>query len=168
MRETNYILYSFGRGAVDPATGDGMRSRAYLYDFENINKGADINLTGKWRAFDLEHEVVLGANASDLQTDDLQGGLLNLGAINLYDPVSPPRPTLEQLLGTTYAGTSTGKISQNGIYGVARYKLAEPLTLVLEGAAATTATTMTCTVSTPPRRTRRGRGRAASSRPTAV
>ncbi|MDG9883788.1 TonB-dependent receptor [Pseudomonas sp. GD04058] len=133
MRETNYILYSFGRGAVDPATGDGMRSRAYLYDFENINKGADINLTGKWRAFDLEHEVVLGANASDLQTDDLQGGLLNLGAINLYDPVSPPRPTLEQLLGTTYAGTSKGKISQNGIYGVARYKLAEPLTLVLGG-----------------------------------
>jgi len=133
IRETNYILYSFGRGAVDPATGDGMRSRAYLYDFENVNKGADINLTGKWRAFDLEHEVVVGANASDLQTDDLQGGLLNLGAINLYDPVSPQRPTLEQLLGTTYAGTSTGKIRQSGLYGVVRYKLAEPLTLVLGG-----------------------------------
>ncbi len=133
IRETNYILYSFGRGAVDPATGDGMRSRAYLYDFENVNKGADINLTGKWRAFDLEHEVVVGANASDLQTDDLQGGLLNLGSINLYDPVSPQRPTMEQLLGTTYAGTSTGKIRQNGLYGVVRYKLAEPLTLVLGG-----------------------------------
>lgn len=133
IRETNYILYSFGRGAVDPATGDGMRSRAYLYDFENVNKGADINLTGKWRAFDLEHEVVVGANASDLKTDDLQGGLLNLGAINLYDPVSPQRPTMEQLLGTTYAGTSTGKIRQNGLYGVVRYKLTEPLTLVLGG-----------------------------------
>ena len=133
IRETNYILYSFGRGAVDPATGDGMRSRAYLYDFENVNKGADINLTGKWRAFDREHEVVVGANASDLKTDDLQGGLLNLGSINLYDPVSPQRPTMEQLLGTTYAGTSTGKIRQNGLYGVVRYKLTEPLTLVLGG-----------------------------------
>ena len=133
VRETNYILYSFGRGAVDPATGDGMRSRAYLYDFENVNKGVDINLTGKWRALGLEHEVVVGANASDLQTDDLQGGLLNLGAINLYNPVSPQRPTLDQLLGTTYAGTSRGKITQNGIYGVVRYKLAEPLTLVLGG-----------------------------------
>ncbi|MGE8410364.1 MAG: TonB-dependent siderophore receptor [Pseudomonas sp.] len=133
MRETNYILYSFGRGSVDPATGDGMRSRAYLYDFENVNKGADINLTGKWRTAGLEHEVVVGANASDLQTDDLQAGLLNLGSINLYNPVSPQRPTQEQLLGTTYAGTSRGKISQNGVYGVVRYKLAEPLTLVLGG-----------------------------------
>ena len=133
MRETNYILYSFGRGSVDPATGDGMRSRAYLYDFENVNKGADINLTGKWRTAGLEHEVVGGANASDLQTDDLQAGLLNLGSINLYNPVSPQRPTQEQLLGTTYAGTSRGKISQNGVYGVVRYKLAEPLTLVLGG-----------------------------------
>ncbi|MEN5304641.1 TonB-dependent siderophore receptor [Pseudomonas sp. TWI628] len=131
IRETNDILYSFGRGAVDPATGNGMQSRAYLYDFENINKGADINLTGKWRAFDLEHEVVVGANASDLRTDDLQGGMLNLGAINIYDPVSPREPTMEELLGTDYAGTSKAKIRQNGVYGVVRYKLAEPLTLVL-------------------------------------
>lgn len=133
VRETNYILYSFGRGAVDPATGAGMNSRAYLYDFENTNKGGDINLTGKWRALGLEHEVVVGANASDLQTDDLQGGLLNLGAINLYDPVSPQRPSQEQLLGTNYAGTSHGKIWQNGVYGVVRYKLTEPLTVVLGG-----------------------------------
>jgi len=133
LRETNYILYSFGRGAVDPATGDGMRSRAYLYDFENITKAADVNLTGKWRAFGREHEVVVGANASDLKTDDLQGGLLNLGPMNIYDPVSPQRPTMDQLLGTGYAGTSHGKIRQDGLYGVVRYKLTDPLTLVLGG-----------------------------------
>ncbi len=133
IRETNDILYSFGRGAVDPATGNGMQSRAYLYDFENINQGADINLTGKWRAFGLEHEVVVGANASDLKTDDLQGGLLNLGPINLYNPVSPREPSMEELLGTTYAGSSHGKIRQNGVYSVVRYKLTEPLTLVLGG-----------------------------------
>ncbi|MBK5003230.1 TonB-dependent siderophore receptor [Pseudomonas sp. S31] len=131
VRETNDILYSFGRGAVDPATGDGMQSRAYLYDFENINKGADVNLTGKWRAFGREHEVVVGANASDLQTDDLQGGLLNLGPMNIYDPVSPREPSMDELLGTTYAGTSKGKIRQNGVYTVVRYKLTDPLTLVL-------------------------------------
>ncbi|MFJ4453372.1 TonB-dependent siderophore receptor [Pseudomonas sp. NPDC089392] len=137
MRETNYILYSFGRGAVEPATGDGMRSRAYLYDFENINKGGDINLTGKWRAFGREHEVVVGANASDLQTDDLQGGFINLGPMNIYDPVSPQRPSMDQLLGAegtnTYPGTSKGKIRQSGIYAVTRYKLSDPLTLVLGG-----------------------------------
>ncbi|MGJ7550806.1 TonB-dependent siderophore receptor [Pseudomonas alloputida] len=131
IRETNDILYSFGRGAVDPATGNGMQSRAYLYDFENINKGADINLTGKWRAFGLEHEVVVGANASDLRSDDLQGGLLNLGPMNIYDPVSPREPTLDEMLNTTYAGVSKAKIRQNGVYSVVRYKLAEPLTLVL-------------------------------------
>ncbi len=131
IRETNDILYSFGRGAVDPATGDGMQSRAYLYDFENINKGADINLTGKWRAFEHEHEVVVGANASDLRTDDLQGGLLNLGPINIYDPVSPREPTEKEMLSTSYAGRSKAKIRQDGIYGVVRYKLTDPLTLVL-------------------------------------
>jgi outer membrane receptor for ferric coprogen and ferric-rhodotorulic acid len=131
IRETNDILYSFGRGAVDPTTGDGMQSRTYLYDFENINKGADINLTGKWRTFGLEHEVVVGANASDLRTDDLQGGMLNLGPMNIYDPVSPREPTEAEMLGTTYAGNSKAKIRQNGLYSVVRYKLAEPLTLVL-------------------------------------
>ncbi len=131
IRETNDIFYSFGRGAVDPATGNGMQSRAYLYDFENINQGADINLTGKWRAFGLEHEVVVGANASDLRTDDLQGGLLNLGPMNIYDPVSPREPTLDEMLSTTYAGVSKAKIRQNGVYGVMRYKLIDPLTLVL-------------------------------------
>ncbi|RAS31620.1 MULTISPECIES: TonB-dependent siderophore receptor [unclassified Pseudomonas] len=131
IRETNDIFYSFGRGAVDPATGNGMQSRAYLYDFENINQGADINLTGKWRAFGHEHEIVVGANASDLRTDDLQGGLLNLGPMNIYDPVSPREPTLDEMLGTTYAGVSKAKIRQNGVYSVLRYKLTDPLTLVL-------------------------------------
>jgi outer membrane receptor for ferric coprogen and ferric-rhodotorulic acid len=75
----------------------------------------------------------VGANASDLKTDDLQGGLLNLGPINLYNPVSPREPSMEELLGTTYAGSSHGKIRQNGVYSVVRYKLTEPLTLVLGG-----------------------------------
>ncbi|MGY4535097.1 outer membrane receptor for ferric coprogen and ferric-rhodotorulic acid [Pseudomonas sp. TE3786] len=131
IRETNDMFYSWGRGSVDPATGDGMRSRAYLYEFENTNKGADINLTGKFQNLGREHEVVVGANASDLRTDDLQGGLLNLTPMNIYDPVSPPRPTRAQMLSTTYAAYTQAKITQSGIYGVLRYKLLDPLTVVV-------------------------------------
>ena len=132
MRETNYMLYSFGRGAItnSPQSGDGMSSRAYLYDFENINKAADINLTGKFRNLGREHEIVVGANASDLKTDDQQAGLLNLGAINLYNPVSPAKPTDAQLYGTSYAANTHADIKQTGLYSVLRYKLLDPLTLV--------------------------------------
>lgn len=132
MRETNYMLYSFGRGAItnSPQPGDGMSSRAYLYDFENINKAADINLTGKFRNLGREHEIVVGANASDLKTDDQQAGLLNLGAINLYNPVSPAKPTDAQLYGTSYAANTHADIKQTGLYSVLRYKLLDPLTLV--------------------------------------
>ncbi len=131
VRETNDILYSFGRGAVDPATGAGMNSRAYLYDFENISKGGDINLTGKFRNGGREHEVVVGANASELKTDDLQGGLINLGPMNIYDPVSPRKPTREEMLATSYAAYTQATITQTGLYGVLRYKLLDPLTLVV-------------------------------------
>ncbi len=133
-RETNYMLYSFGRGAITApySNGNGMLNRAYEYDFENINKAADINLTGKWRAFEKEHEIVVGANASDLRTDDLQGGQTTLGAMNLYDPVSPRRPTYNELYVTSnYAAVTDAKIQQSGIYSVLRYKLLDPLTLVL-------------------------------------
>lgn len=132
MRETNYMLYSFGRGSIAApySAGNGMSSRAYLYDFENTNKAADINLTGKFRNLGREHEIVIGANASDLRTDDLQAGLLNLGPLNLYNPVSPAKPTLDQLYGTSYTANTHAKIQQTGLYSVLRYKLLDPLTLV--------------------------------------
>ncbi|MEK1943108.1 MAG: TonB-dependent siderophore receptor, partial [Pseudomonas sp.] len=136
VRETNDMYYAWGRGSVDPATGDGMTSRAYLYEFENTNKGADINLTGKFRNLGREHEVVVGANASDLRTDDLQGGFFPASAnvnvpMNIYDPVSPPLPTKSQMLSTSYAAYTKAKITQSGIYGVMRYKLLDPLTFVV-------------------------------------
>lgn len=129
-RETNYMNYSWGRGAADPVTGDGPISRAYLYDFENTNKGADINLTGKFRNLGREHEVVVGANASDLRTDDLQGGNINISPTNIFNPTSPVQPTLAEYLATNYAAYTRAKITQSGIYGVVRYKLLDPLTFV--------------------------------------
>jgi outer membrane receptor for ferric coprogen and ferric-rhodotorulic acid len=140
IRETNDMNYAWGRGAVDAATGDGMVARSYLYEFENTNKGADINLTGKFQNLGREHEVVVGANASDLRTDDLQGGffssLTEPGAslnvpMNIYNPINPPRPTRAQMLSTSYAAATQAKITQSGIYGVLRYKLLDPLTLVV-------------------------------------
>ncbi len=134
VRETNDMFYAWGRGAVDPASGLGMRSRTYLYEFENTNKGADINLTGKFENLGREHELVVGANASDLRTDDLQGGGQNITAanvLNIYDIFSPPQPSRAEMLATTYAAYTKAKITQSGIYGVLRYKLLDPLTFVV-------------------------------------
>lgn len=130
-RETNYMNYSWGRGAANPQTGVGPVSRAYLYDFENTNKGADINLTGKFRNLGREHEVVVGGNASDLRTDDLQGGNINISPTNIFNPTSPVQPTKAEYLGTSYAAYTQAKITQSGIYGVLRYKLLDPLTFVV-------------------------------------
>ncbi len=133
LKETNDMKYSFGRGAVNAATGDGMVSRAYLYEFENTNRGLDVNLTGHFEAWGLQHQVVVGANASRLKTDDLAAGLINLGPMNIYNPVSPRDPSLAELMNTTYTTTSQRTVRQDGLYGVARLKLAQPLTLVLGG-----------------------------------
>ncbi|GLK89750.1 TonB-dependent siderophore receptor [Pseudomonas turukhanskensis] len=133
VRETNDMFYSWQRGAVDPATGTGGINRAYLYEFENTNKAADLNLTGKFRNLGREHEVVVGANASELRTDDLQGGNINPGGVvNIYDPVSPPEPSRDTMLSNpNYSAYSQAKITQSGIYGVVRYKLLDPLTMVV-------------------------------------
>ena len=131
LKESNDMLYSFGRGAVNPATGAGMMSRAYLYDFESTNKGIDVHLDGKFAAAGRQHDVVIGANASRLTTDDLAAGLLNLGGMNIYDPVSPRQPTTAELMNTSYTAYSQRTVKQTGVYGVTRLKLADPLTLVL-------------------------------------
>lgn len=132
VKETNDFVYTFGRGAVTPANQGNIASRAYWYDFENQNKGIDINLTGKWQAFGREHELVIGANANDLRTDDLMAGLYSIpGGVNIFDPVSPPKPTDLELLNTSYTAYTKAHIKQNGLYGVARYRLLDPLTLVL-------------------------------------
>lgn len=135
VRETNDMLYAFSRGAINEATGNGVNARAYLYDFENTNKAIDINLTGKWQAFEREHEVIVGANANDLENDDLMAGNYTFPGFipDIYDPVSPPRPSDETLLNLPYSAYTDGRIRQNGIYGVVRYKLADPLTAVLGG-----------------------------------
>ncbi|MFZ4289581.1 TonB-dependent siderophore receptor [Variovorax sp. HJSM1_2] len=133
LKESNDMQYSFGRGAVNAASGDGMVSRAYLYDFENTNKGLDVNLTGHFSAWGLQQQMVLGANASRLKTDDLAAGLINLGPMNIYNPVSPREPSLSELMNTSYTSYSQRTVRQDGLYGVGRLKLTEPLTLVLGG-----------------------------------
>jgi outer membrane receptor for ferric coprogen and ferric-rhodotorulic acid len=135
VRETNDMLYAFSRGAVNETTGNGLNARSYLYDFENTNKAIDINLTGKWRAFEREHEVIVGASANDLKNDDLMAGnyTIPLFVPNIYHPVSPPEPSENTLLNLPYSAYTDGRIRQNGVYGVVRYKLADPLTAVLGG-----------------------------------
>ncbi|MFY0477196.1 TonB-dependent siderophore receptor [Achromobacter marplatensis] len=117
--------YLYTTSAVDPLTNlvdfTGRRT-----DWPAINRDFDINVGGPVNLFGLRHEFLLGYNRSffemqgDYSSSSFPGRDVlspGLGDVKLE---SPSPSFLEQEI-------------QSGVYGTARLKLAEPLTLVLGG-----------------------------------
>jgi len=113
----------------------GIRRYAGRFDYDQDDYGFDSYLDGKFEAFGLEHELIVGANASRQKTHDYFA-LMGLGGTqNPFDP-SPafPHPSKDAFLTAPSRGGSVptdSTTTQYGTYATLRLKLAEPLTLVL-------------------------------------
>lgn len=126
QREASFVSAAGGR--LDVATGDGLVLRHNRGLLKKSKADAlDIYTAGPVGLFGRSHEFVFGANAS---RDEGRVRISNQTAtpFNLYsfDPTSFPPST-----GTQNPWGGKSKTSQQGLYGVSRWSVAEPLTIIV-------------------------------------
>lgn len=131
-QESNDSKYAFTEGAVNPATGLGPTMYAGIFDFSTHNKALNLDVDGAFEALGRKHSISVGASINELTSkNDFATARLNR-AVNVWDPDHHvPEPTDDWLRENAYRGAATIiKMKQTGVYGVGRFKLADPLTLV--------------------------------------
>ncbi|KGD92358.1 TonB-dependent receptor [Achromobacter sp. RTa] len=131
-QESNDSKYAFTEGAVDPATGLGPTMYAGIFDFSTHNKALNLDVDGAFQALGRKHTLSVGASFNDLTSkNDFATARLNR-AVNVWNPDHhTPEPSDDWLRENAYRGTATIiKMKQTGVYGVGRFSLADPLTLV--------------------------------------
>ncbi|WP_276583902.1 TonB-dependent siderophore receptor [Pseudomonas sp. RIT-PI-AD] len=124
------LRYAGSFGAVDPATGDGAHLMGAAYRFESTQKSLDASLSGPYSAFGRRHELLLGSNYSQGETEQRTANFttpLNV-PVNVYrwDPHSVPKPAIG-----TYRSPGSTTTTSKGVYALTRFKLLDPLTLVV-------------------------------------
>ncbi|RQR50871.1 TonB-dependent siderophore receptor [Burkholderia sp. Bp9126] len=127
------LKYAGSFGAIDPATGAGGMLTGAAYKFSSYSRSLDANVQGPVRAFGLTHDLLFGVTYANSSSGQLTAPLLgnvNGLPVNVFrwDPNSVPEPGIGP-----YRQSLQNDISQKGIYGLGRFKLAQPLTLVLGG-----------------------------------
>ena len=135
-RNQQDIEYGYSEGAVAVgATSAAMGRYAGRFDYDQTDYGFDTYLDGKFEAFGLEHELIVGANASRQKTHDYFALMRLSGTQNPFDPSSDfPHPSAADYLVSPSRGGAVPTDSltrQFGTYANLRFKLADPLTLVL-------------------------------------
>lgn len=119
------------RGAIDPLTqrGSVLYSTLFRRD-EVVDTGIDSNLSGTFRAFGLEHSLMVGANWSDEDLHSKNANVANGTPIDVFDPDPHSSPKPSRNGWDTINDSNTRRY---GVYANARIRLAEPLSLVLGG-----------------------------------
>lgn len=126
------LKYAGAYGAIDRATGAGGTLMGSAYQFSSYSRSVDANVQGPVRALGLTHELLFGATYASSSSGQLTAPLL-AGAgtpVNVYrwNPDGVPEPGVGP-----YRQDMQNDISQKGVYGLGRIKLAQPVTLVLGG-----------------------------------
>ncbi len=131
-QESNDSKYAFTEGAVDPLSGLGPTMYAGLFDFSTHNKALNLDVDGAFQALGRKHSLSVGASINHLTSkNDFATARMNRG-VNVWHPnPDVPEPSDAWLRENAYRGAATIiKMKQTGVYGVGRFSLADPLTLV--------------------------------------
>jgi len=128
------LRYAGAFGAIDPLTGDGGRLMGAAYKFSSTQKSVDASVNGPYSLFGRSHELLLGTNYSHGETEQRTAQFttpLNV-PVNVYrwDPSSVPKPGIG-----AYTSPGSTTTTSKGVYALTRYKLLDPLTLVIGGRA---------------------------------
>ena len=126
------MRYAGSFGAIDPTTGNGGRLNSAAYRFESSQKSVDMSLGGPFKLLGRTHELLAGATYGRTETEQFTATPnppLNV-PVNVYrwDPYSVPVPRFGPY--TSPGNTTT---TQKGLYGMGRFKLGDPVTLVVGG-----------------------------------
>ncbi|WP_176456898.1 TonB-dependent siderophore receptor [Bordetella genomosp. 5] len=131
-QESNDSKYAFTEGAVNAITRLGPTMYAGIFDFSTHNKALNLDVDGAFEALGRKHSISVGASINELTSkNDFATARLNR-AVNVWDPDHHvPEPSDDWLRENAYRGAATIiKMKQTGVYGVGRFSLADPLTLV--------------------------------------
>ena len=122
----------FSQGALDPATMAGMMMYGGVFDYGSTNKGLDLSLDGKFNAFGRRHGFSAGINTNRLESDsDFSLALLQQPNNPLRPNHGVAEPSDAWFRENSYRGDpSVTKMTQTGAYGVARFSVSDPLTVV--------------------------------------
>lgn len=121
----SYLLYLFG--APDRTTGLGMGAFAGSYKTQTVQDDLSLQASGPFKLAGRTHEMAFGYSHSRQQFDagSRAGGGGAIGDFNNWDG-SYPEPAWGPV--SFYEESET---TQDGLYGVARFNLADPLKLIL-------------------------------------
>ncbi|EDW1488852.1 TonB-dependent siderophore receptor [Salmonella enterica subsp. enterica] len=130
---TSNVHYGVFYGSVNKNTGDGGGILFGGADYFNNNQlSFDTNLTGKIDVFGLEHQLVLGASYTNAHIDRLGSGYKE----KYYIPINVYHFDISHLSEPSLNEPSTvvhTREINKGLYGLARIKLATPLSLIIGG-----------------------------------
>lgn len=132
--EKHDVKYAYSEGAIEPTTLSGSSMYAGLFDMESSNISFDTYVDGKYDLFGRTHSLTLGASVNDLVSDN-DFALARLGVDqDVFDPVRVPEVSDAWIRSNSYRGANVRtKLRQEGIYGVTRLSVADPLTVILGG-----------------------------------
>lgn len=122
-------LRVYGSGYPDRSTGAGIWLLASAGETEDRRDAVDVYLSGKYRLFGRDHDVVIGGSWQDLETftpglTSTTGWRYDIPNLYAWDGDIPE---------LTYARTGSwrmGRTTQRGVYASTRLRLAEPLSLI--------------------------------------
>jgi len=130
LQDTKYAASEGTINYGDPAPT--ALSYAALMDYDHRDYGLDAYLDGKFEAFGLEHELILGANGSRGTQDDVYA-IQNLPTRQgIYTPNHHlPEPADNTFWPNMYRGSTIKETAtQYGAYATLRLRLAEPLMFI--------------------------------------
>ncbi|UOD28899.1 TonB-dependent siderophore receptor [Massilia violaceinigra] len=130
MDENNSSVHQrmHGKVALD---GSGLDFADWSTDFNSTKLGADLYLNGRFDAFGLRHDVMLGANYSKYTSDDRFARTFNPGG-NIFN-IDHARPWMDFDTILARGGRATYAnydVRQKGLYGSWRARVSEALTAI--------------------------------------
>lgn len=118
---------SITRAPIDPAT---MRTTFQLTNgrFDTDGTGFDVNVAGPLRLFGRRHELLAGYNIDVIDTESASANL-SLTNRDLFNP------GIDESMLPPITGATGTRIVQSGVYGMARIRPVEALTVIIGGRA---------------------------------
>lgn len=131
-QESNNSKYAFTEGAVSPETGLGPTMYAGIFDLSTHNTAFNLDVDGAFHALGRKHSLSFGASFNKLTSKNAFALARLNRAVNVWAPDHHvPEPTDEWLSENAYRAAATiHKMEQTGLYGVGRFSITDPLTLV--------------------------------------
>ncbi len=130
-QETSDLKYAYVRGAVNRETGLGPRLYGGANQYRNRQLGVDMMVSGAFEAWGQRHELVFGGNWYDRSARAYNAYSLPGFSAKPVDVFHFDSSQYSEPGDPTWGSQSDVKTTQSGLYGMARLKVADPLTVIL-------------------------------------